>query len=102
MGLYFIFFKKVKLANESDGPPARFRKRDMARIFATGFIINTLNPGVIFFWLVNTWLLAARYNLSEQATIFSICLLVTMNADVGKVMMAGKLRPRLTITTRSL
>src|SRR5262245_55717337 len=44
MGLYFAFFKKVKLANEPDGPQPRFRKRDMARIFASGFIINTLNP----------------------------------------------------------
>jgi threonine/homoserine/homoserine lactone efflux protein len=102
MGLYFIFFKKVKLAGESDGPPARFRKRDMARIFASGFIINTLNPGVIFFWLGNTGLLAANYNLNERIVIFSVCLLVNMSADVGKVMMAGKLRSKLTTKTLSV
>src|ERR1700761_3322366 len=37
MGLYFAFFKKVTLAGVTDGPQARFRKRDMARIFASGF-----------------------------------------------------------------
>lgn len=102
MGLYFIFFKKVKLASESDGPPARFRKRDMARIFASGFIINTLNPGVIFFWLGNTGLLAANYKLNERVIIFAICLVVNMSADVGKVMMAGKLRSKLTTKTLSV
>src|ERR1700760_736522 len=78
MGLYFIFFKKVKLANVSDGPQPRFRKRDVARIFASGFIINTLNPGVIFFWLGNTGLLAARFTLNERIVVFAICLLVNM------------------------
>jgi threonine/homoserine/homoserine lactone efflux protein len=97
MGLYFIFFKKVKLANVSDGPQPRFRKRDIARIFASGFIINTLNPGVIFFWLGNTGLLAARFTLNERIVVFAICLLVNMSADVGKVMMAGKLRSKLTV-----
>jgi len=47
MGVYFVFFKKVKLTRDSEGNETRFRKRDMARVFASGFIINTLNPGVI-------------------------------------------------------
>ncbi|HEY4109688.1 LysE family translocator [Puia sp.] len=102
MGLYFFFFKKVSLAKDMDGPQARFRKRDVARIFASGFIINTLNPGVIFFWLGNTTLLAASYTFNERIVIFSICLLVNMSADVGKVMMAGKLRNKLTIKMLSV
>jgi len=99
MGLYFAFLKKVKLASEQDGTQARFRKRDMARIFASGFAINTLNPGVIFFWLGNSTLLAASYTFNERIVIFSTCLFVNMSADVGKVMMAGRLRSKLTIKT---
>src|SRR5580693_6360759 len=34
MGIYFAFFKKVHLATDADGKTARFRKRDIARIFA--------------------------------------------------------------------
>jgi threonine/homoserine/homoserine lactone efflux protein len=98
MGLYFIFFKKVTIPN-SDIPEPRFRKRDMARIFASGFIINTLNPGVIFFWLGNATVLAPNHTLQERIIIFSVCLLVNMSADVGKVMMAGKLRSKLTVHT---
>ena len=99
MGLYFIFWKKVTMVKDGDGAEARFRKRDMARIFASGFLINTLNPGVIFFWLGNTTLLAVNHTLRERTIIFSTCLLINMGADVGKVMMAGKLRNRLTVHT---
>jgi threonine/homoserine/homoserine lactone efflux protein len=102
MGVYFIFFKKVSLGKEADGTENRFRKRDMARVFASGFIINTLNPGVIFFWLGNATVLSLNHTLRERVVIFSVCLLVNMSADVGKVMMAGRLRNKLTIRTLSI
>jgi threonine/homoserine/homoserine lactone efflux protein len=102
MGVYFVFFKKVSLGKDPAGNDARFRKRDMARVFASGFIINTLNPGVIFFWLGNATVLSLNHTLRERIIIFSVCLLVNMSADVGKVMMAGKLRSKLTLKTLSV
>ncbi len=102
MGVYFVFFKKVSLGKDPAGNDARFRKRDMARVFASGFIINTLNPGVIFFWLGNATVLSLNHTLRERIIIFSVCLLVNMSADVGKVMMAGKLRSKLTLKTLSI
>ncbi len=102
MGIYFVFFKKVHLATDAEGKAARFRKRDVARIFASGFIINTLNPGVILFWLGNATVLSLTHTLQERIIIFSVCLLVNMGADVGKVMMAGKLRSRLTLRALSI
>jgi threonine/homoserine/homoserine lactone efflux protein len=102
MGIYFVFFKKVTLGKDSSGNDTRFRKRDMARVFASGFLINTLNPGVIFFWLGNATVLSLNHTLQERIIIFSVCLLVNMSADVGKVMMAGKLRNKLTLKTLSV
>jgi threonine/homoserine/homoserine lactone efflux protein len=102
MGVYFVFFKKVSLGKDQAGNDARFRKRDMARVFASGFIINTLNPGVIFFWLGNATVLSLTHTLRERIIIFSVCLLVNMSADVGKVMMAGKLRNKLTLKMLSI
>ena len=101
MGVYFAVFKKVKL-QDPEKAEVRFRKRDMARVFASGFIINTLNPGVIFFWLVNAALLALDHTIKERIVIFSVCLLINMSADVGKVLMAGKLRSKLTERTLSV
>jgi len=97
MGVYFAFFKKAHLPKDADGKEIRFRKRDMARIFASGFIINTLNPGVILFWLGNATVLSVDHTLQERIIIFSVCLLINMAADVAKVMMAGKLRTKITL-----
>jgi threonine/homoserine/homoserine lactone efflux protein len=102
MGIYFVFFKKAVVAGDTAGGEARFRKRDMARIFASGFIINTLNPGVILFWLGNATALSISHSLRERIVIFSVCLLINMAADTGKVMMAGKLRNKLTAYTLSV
>ena len=102
MGVYFVFFKKVQLTATTNGEVSRFRKRDIAKIFASGFIINTLNPGVIIFWLGNATVLSLTHTLKQRVIIFSVCLLVNMAADVGKVMMAGKLGKRLTLHNLSI
>src|SRR5271154_747152 len=102
MGVYFVFFKKVHLNSTSNGDAVRFRKRDMAKIFASGFIINTLNPGVIIFWLGNATVLSINHTFKQRIIIFSVCLLVNMSADIGKVMMAGKLGKRLTLHNLSI
>ena len=102
MGVYFAFFKKAHLPTDAEGKEIRFRKRDMARIFASGFIINTLNPGVILFWLGNATVLSVDHTLQERIVIFSVCLLINMGADVLKVMMAGKLRSKLTLRTLTI
>jgi threonine/homoserine/homoserine lactone efflux protein len=102
MGVYFVFFKKAAVAGDTITGEARFRKRDMARIFASGFIINTLNPGVILFWLGNATALSASHSLRERIIIFSVCLLINMAADVAKVMAAGTLRRKLTARTLSV
>jgi threonine/homoserine/homoserine lactone efflux protein len=95
MGVYYLFFKKVTLNNVSTGTQTRFRKRDFAKLALSGFAINTLNPSVIFFWLINATAFAATHNLRQRIIIFSICLGVNIAADIAKVAMAGKLRDRL-------
>jgi threonine/homoserine/homoserine lactone efflux protein len=102
LGVYFVFFKKVHLATDKEGNSPRFRKRDMARVFASGFLINSLNPGVIIFWLGNATVLAINHSLQERIIIFSVCLAINIAADSGKVLMAGKLRNRLTLHTLTI
>jgi threonine/homoserine/homoserine lactone efflux protein len=102
MGVYFCFFKKVHLKTNDGDKTIRFGKREFAKIFASGFIINTFNPSVIFFWLVNATALSISHTLQQRIVIFSICLLMNMGADVGKVMLAGTLRNKLTIHNLSI
>ncbi|HXB43991.1 MAG TPA: LysE family transporter, partial [Puia sp.] len=102
MGVYFCFFKKVHLRSDENDKTFRFGKREFAKLFASGFIINTFNPSVIFFWLVNATALSISQSLEQRIVIFSICLLMNMGADVGKVMLAGTLRSRLTVHNLSI
>jgi threonine/homoserine/homoserine lactone efflux protein len=102
MGVFYVFFKKIKLQAGADGEVQRFRKRDMAKIFSSGFLINTLNPNVFIFWLGSATTFAIKYSFQERIVIFTVCLGLNIAADIFKVLMAGKLRNRLTLHNISL
>jgi threonine/homoserine/homoserine lactone efflux protein len=97
MGLFYVFLKKVTIANDAGKEVQRFRKRDVAKIFSSGFLINTLNPSVILFWLINATAFAVTHTWNQRLIIFSTCIGVNIVADLAKVLMAGKLRKKLTL-----
>jgi threonine/homoserine/homoserine lactone efflux protein len=94
LGLFYLFFKKYHSKEELD-KGIKIAGTTHARLFATGFLINTLNPGVIALWFA-----AATKSLSntydQRIVIFSICLLLNMSADIFKINLAGRLRKKLT------
>ena len=94
LGVYFLFFKKVKV-NEAGQQVFYFRKRDYAKMFLSGFFMNTLNPAVFIFWLTAS---TAVINLSVKQRIvaFATCLAFVLASDIAKVVLAGKIRNRLT------
>jgi threonine/homoserine/homoserine lactone efflux protein len=96
MGVYYMFFKKVHLHPEDIKLPP-LQRSDHAKIAISGFLVNTLNPAVIAFWLTSATALAVTHTLRERILIFCSCLIVNISADIGKVTLAGKLRSKLTI-----
>lgn len=102
MGIYYLFYKKVTLRTDGDGQLIRFSKREMLKIFSSGFLINTLNPSVFIFWLGTATAFAAKYSFQQRILIFAICLALNIAADVAKVLLAGKLRNRLTLHNISI
>lgn len=96
VGVYYLFFKKVTLRTDAEGNAIKFRKREIFKIMSSGFFLNTLNPSVFFFWL-GTASAFSKYNLSQRLLIFSVCLALNIAADILKVMLAGKLRNKLTL-----
>jgi len=94
MGIYFLFFKKVKV-NEAGKQVFTFRKRDYARIFFSGFFMNTLNPAVFIFW-ITTSTAVITHTVRDRIIIFTTCLVWMLGTDILKVMLAGKIRNRLT------
>ena len=100
VGIYYLFFKKVKV-NEQGTQLIHFRKRDYLRIFLAGFFMNTLNPAIIIFWLTSSTAFI-DHNLQQRLTIFGIALLFVLATDITKVVLAGKLRTRLTVKNITL
>jgi threonine/homoserine/homoserine lactone efflux protein len=102
MGLYTLFFKKLKLENMGiDGVHKTVSIKNLLSSYFSGFLMNTLNPSVFLFWFAWT----AAINTSADDTpnpvqykliVFGTCLGFVLLSDLIKVFLAGKLRPRLT------
>ena len=94
MGIYFLFFKKVKV-NEDGKQVFKFRKRDYAKMFFSGYLMNTLNPAVFIFW-ITTSTAVISHTVQQRFIIFVTCLVWMLGTDILKVLLAGKIRNRLT------
>jgi threonine/homoserine/homoserine lactone efflux protein len=94
MGIYFIFFKKIPVTQEGK-QLLQFRKMDYAKMAFAGFVMNTLSPACILFWI--TWSTAfIVHSIQQRIVIFTTCLALVLALDIAKVMLAGKIRNRLT------
>lgn len=96
LGIFYLFLKKIHIHPEDVTVP-RLKKRDHAKISLQGFLLNTLNPAVMIFWLTASTAIAVTHTVRDRIIIFSTALLVNMGADILKVILAGKLRKKLTL-----
>ena len=101
LGLYTLFFKKIKIESDENGEEKVFRKRDYLGIYISGFLMNTLNPSVFIFWFA--WTVAIGASASEtnnpvqyKFIVFATCLVFLLLSDLIKVALASRLRPSLT------
>lgn len=95
LGIYFVFFKKVKVNEKGQQSTLSFRKSDYAKIFLSGFFMNLLNPGIFLFWITTSTSLIS-HSVEQKLIIYITCLLMVLAGDIAKVMLAGKIRNRLT------
>jgi threonine/homoserine/homoserine lactone efflux protein len=101
VGIYTLFFKKVVTDEDNNLVVKKFRKRDLAGIFLSGYFMNMLNPGVFLFWFAWTAAIigdaASTSNpVNYKFTVFITCLVFVLLSDIAKVAVAGKLRSKLT------
>jgi threonine/homoserine/homoserine lactone efflux protein len=102
MGLYTLFFKKLKLENLGiDGVNKAISIKNLISSYFSGFLMNTLNPSVFLFWFA--WTAAINNSADDtpnpiqyKLIVFGTCLGFVLLSDLIKVFLAGKLRPRLT------
>lgn len=95
VGIYFLFFKKVEV-NEEGKQIIKTRKRDYLKLTVAGYFMNILNPAIIIFWLTTSTAFI-NHTLRQRILIFGIALGIVLAGDILKVVLAGKLRERLTL-----
>ena len=93
-GIFFLFFKKVKI-NEEGKQIFKFRKRDYAKIFLSGYFMKTLNPSIFIFWIYASTAVIG-HTVNQRIVVFVTCLTWMLGADILKVFLAAKIRKKLT------
>lgn len=75
-----------------------------ASIFGSGFLVNTINPGVILNWLTAVTIIATKTaDMSHEGGViyrlvfFGCCLGLVLGIDFCKVLAADSIRKRLTM-----
>jgi threonine/homoserine/homoserine lactone efflux protein len=93
LGVFYLFFKKYHSKDELD-KGVKIDASTHAKLFITGFLINTLNPGVIALWLAAATN-SINNSIQEKIATFSICLAMNIGADFLKINLAGRLSAKL-------
>jgi threonine/homoserine/homoserine lactone efflux protein len=101
LGIYNFFFRKVQTADDGMLTINNLRKRDIAGIFFSGYFMNTLNPGAFLFWFAATATITADsrqmlYPDQYRLIVFVTALLFNFSADISKVLLANRIRAKLT------
>ena len=101
IGIYTLFFKKVMIDDTGNIQDKVFSKKQLLGIYLSGFFMNMLNPGVFIFWLAATTKIHSQIVEQTHPTqylfiVYITCLLFVLSTDIAKVLLAGKIRPKLT------
>jgi threonine/homoserine/homoserine lactone efflux protein len=101
LGVYNFFFRKVQTTENGMLAVNSLRTHHLAAIFFSGFFMNTLNPGSFLFWFASTATITADSKLVDHPDqyrfiVFLTALLFNLTSDTAKVLLANKIRMKLT------
>lgn len=99
IGLYGLFLKQVRISSgEDQEKKILVTKGDYFKIWLSGFLMNTLNPAVLIFWL-GICTANGALELQDRIVLFGTTLAFVLSADITKVFLADKIRHKLTLKT---
>jgi len=67
------------------------------KIWLNGFLINTLNPGVLITWLGAVTITSANSSGFYRFVLFGTALIIILSIDFSKVFLAEKIKKALTV-----
>ena len=95
----FLRVKKNKL-DDDEHPTVVMSKRNYFGLFVKGFLLNFINIGVLGFWLVILISAGPQLDMNSERLMvfFGTILLTYLIIDIIKILLAKKLRSKLTPT----
>lgn len=101
LGIYNFFFRKVQTTENGMLMVNNLRTHHLAGIFFSGFFMNSLNPGSLLFWFASTATITADSKMADhpyqyRLVVFLTALLFNLCSDTAKVLLANKIRLKLT------
>ena len=93
MGITSFLKKQTPAQNAGDN--INISSSDFFKIWLGGFLLNSLNPGVLITWLGAVTLTAAKPGL-YRFFLFGTCLAIILSIDFSKVFLADKIKGFLT------
>ena len=96
-----ITYFKLRNAHrvEADEEVVELIKKDYLSLFIKGFLLNFINIGVLGFWLliIITFVPKLHADVSNVVWFFITVILTYIVTDIGKILLAKKLRKKLTV-----
>jgi threonine/homoserine/homoserine lactone efflux protein len=98
MGLYGLIKKFKPKKPNREQRTVKISRGAYFQIFLSGFLMNSLNPGVVITWVGAVAMLAGpQVEVSHRLVLFGVCLGLVLGIDFLKVFLAEKIRHKLNL-----
>ena len=94
----YLKLKKAVKTKDNDVVVVEFIKKNYFNLFIKGFLLNSINVGVLLFWFLILITIGPKLNLepSKMAIFFLTVISTYLLVDIGKILLAKQLRHKLT------
>jgi threonine/homoserine/homoserine lactone efflux protein len=94
----YLKLKKAVKTKDTDVVVVEFIKKNYFNLFIKGFLLNSINVGVLLFWFLILITIGPKLDLepSKMAVFFLTVIATYLLVDIGKILLAKQLRHKLT------
>jgi threonine/homoserine/homoserine lactone efflux protein len=96
MGIGLFGLLKKEKPQKPSSAPVVITGGHYFKIWTSGFLVNTLNPGAFITWL-GAVTLTANTSTLYRIVLFGICLIIILSVDFSKVFLADRIKRALTL-----
>jgi threonine/homoserine/homoserine lactone efflux protein len=94
----YLKLKKAAKTKDNDVVVVEYIKKNYFNLFIKGFLLNSINVGVLLFWFLILITIGPKLDLepSKMAVFFLTVISTYLVVDIGKIFLAKQLRHKLT------